>query len=390
MSRPIYGLTIRALLGQRRTLALVLLSLAPVLMALVFSLAADADADPYRFYSRLVQRLFIPVITALVALIVGVSAIGDEREDGTILYLAATPLPRLGIVVAKILAAWTVCLALLVPSVVVCGLLALTGDVTIAILVWPALGVALAALAYCAVGGWLSLQVRRPIVVGVIYILLWEGSIATYAASADRLSIAAYGRALVAEQLPQSAAGVVSPATAAIVLIAATVAGALLGARAMTRAELPVRNPNAVGRRLMGMRHLTIIAVFATLALAGCGSATGSSADSGEGRRAPARPASRASSKASPAPTARPWRRCRMPVSACTRKRSPWSARRASTSPTRSPRRRPTTQGASRWTGLAPGRYFVVAATASHWVQVTDGSVARASFAVCRDCAVPL
>jgi len=116
MSRPIYGLTIRALLGQRRTLALVLLSLAPVFMALVFSLAADADADPHDFYSRLVQRLFIPVITALVALIVGVSAIGDEREDGTILYLAATPLPRLGIVVAKILAAWTVCVALLVPS----------------------------------------------------------------------------------------------------------------------------------------------------------------------------------------------------------------------------------------------------------------------------------
>ena len=239
MSRPIYGLTIRALLGQKRTLALVLLSCAPVFMAAVFSVAADADADPHNFYSRLVQRLFIPLITALVALIVGVSAIGDEREDGTILYLVATPLPRLGIVVAKILAAWTVCVALLVPSVVVCGLLALTGDVTFAVLFWPALGVTLAALAYCAVGGWLSLQVRRPIVVGVIYILLWEGSIATYAASADRLSIAAYGRAMVAEQLPQSAAGVVSPATAAVILLVATVAGALLGARALTRTELP-------------------------------------------------------------------------------------------------------------------------------------------------------
>jgi len=76
-------------------------------------------------------------------------------------------------------------------------------------------------------------------VVGVIYILLWEGSIATYAASADRLSIAAYGRAMVAEQLPQSAAGVVSPATAAVILLVATVAGALLGARALTRTELP-------------------------------------------------------------------------------------------------------------------------------------------------------
>jgi ABC-2 type transport system permease protein len=239
VSAPIYGLTIRALLGQRRTLALVLLSLAPALMALVFALAADAGADPHEFYSRLVQRLFIPVITALVALIVGVSALGDEREDGTILYLVATPLPRLGIVVAKILAAWTVCVALLVPSVIVCGLLSLTGDVTAGMLFWPALGVALAALAYSAAGAWLSMQVRRPIVVGVVYILLWEGSVATYAASADRLSIAAYGRAVVAERLPESAAGVVSPATAVVVLLAATVVAALLGARAMTRAELP-------------------------------------------------------------------------------------------------------------------------------------------------------
>ena len=40
--------------------------------------------------------------------------------------------------------------------------------------------------------------------------------------------------------------------------------------------------------------------------------------------------------------------------------------------------------------GLAPGRYFVVAATASHWVEVTDGHLTSAQFAVCKDCAVPL
>jgi len=43
-------------------------------------------------------------------------------------------------------------------------------------------------------------------------------------------------------ELPLLAAamdGVVSPATAVVVLLAATVVGALLGSRAMTRAELP-------------------------------------------------------------------------------------------------------------------------------------------------------
>jgi ABC-2 type transport system permease protein len=97
----------------------------------------------------------------------------------------------------------------------------------------------LAALAYCSASAWLSLQVRRPIVVGVVYILLWEGSIATYAASADRLSIAAYGRALVAERLPQASVAVVSPGVAAVVLVAAATVAAFLGARAMRRAELP-------------------------------------------------------------------------------------------------------------------------------------------------------
>jgi ABC-2 type transport system permease protein len=239
VSLPIYRLTVRSLLLQRRTVALLLLSFAPVLMALVFAIAASADADHRRFYSRLVQDLFVPVVTALVTLIVGVSAIGDEREDGTILYLAATPLPRLGIVVAKIAAAWTVCLVLLVPSLVLCGLLALGGDATIGLIAWPLAGVVLAALAYCSASAWLSLQVRRPIVVGVVYILLWEGSIATYAASADRLSIAAYGRALVAERLPQASVAVVSPGVAAVVLVATATVAAFLGARAMRRAELP-------------------------------------------------------------------------------------------------------------------------------------------------------
>lgn len=40
--------------------------------------------------------------------------------------------------------------------------------------------------------------------------------------------------------------------------------------------------------------------------------------------------------------------------------------------------------------GLAPGRYFVVAGTASHWMEVTRGNVTTAHFAICHDCPVPL
>jgi len=115
----------------------------------------------------------------------------------------------------------------------------LGGATRAALVLWPLLGVGLAALAYCAAAAGLSLRTRRPVVIGVLYILLWEGSIATFAASAAKLSISAYGRALVAQRLPQAAAPVVGPATAVAVLAGFTVIACWFGGRALSRTELP-------------------------------------------------------------------------------------------------------------------------------------------------------
>ena len=95
MNAAIVRLTVRALLLQRRSLALAALAAAPLLMSFVFAIAARSGANHRLFYSTLVQELFLPTVAALVALVVGVSALGDEREDGTVLYLVATPVPRL-------------------------------------------------------------------------------------------------------------------------------------------------------------------------------------------------------------------------------------------------------------------------------------------------------
>ncbi len=218
MILPVYRLTLRALLLQRRTIMLAVVVLAPVATSLIYALARPGGSDTVDFYSGIVQKLFVPAVAALVALVFGVSAFGDEREDGTILYLVATPQPRLELVVAKVAAAWTASLALLVPSLVLSGLLGLGSAASLRLIGWPLLGVVLASLAYCAASSWLSLKTRRPVVIGVIYILLWEGSVATYAASAAKLSISAYGSAFVAHALPQSAppvAGLVPSAAGA-------------------------------------------------------------------------------------------------------------------------------------------------------------------------------
>ena len=234
---PVYRLTLRSLLDGRRTLALGLLALLPVIPAVVF--AAAGEIAPDLFWARLVQRLVIPTVAAFVAVVIGASAIGDEREDGTILYLLSTPLSRLGLVVTKVLASWTVAALLLTPPMVVAGLVALRGDAPGGRILWPGAGMWAAFLCYCAVRGCLSPVPRRPVVLGVLYILLWEGSIATFAASADRLSIAAYGRVLAVEGVTDVNAPDIS-APVAVIVMAIVVAVAIRAAgRRLSRTEMP-------------------------------------------------------------------------------------------------------------------------------------------------------
>jgi ABC-2 type transport system permease protein len=237
VSAPVFRITLRSLLGSRRTLALGLLAAVPIVAALVF--ATSGELDPATFWARLVQRLAIPTITAFIAVVVGASALGDDREDGTILYLAATPLSRLRLVSTKVAASWSASMLLLAPSALIAGALALGGAVEASQLAWPLAGIALASLCYCAVSAWLSLAVRRPVVIGALYILLWEGSIATFADSADRLSIAAYARAVAVEGVLEVNAPDVSAAAGALVLLVVSAVALWGAARRLTRTELP-------------------------------------------------------------------------------------------------------------------------------------------------------
>ena len=73
----------------------------------------------------------------------------------------------------------------------------------------------------------------------MLYILLWEGSIANFAPSAHKLSIGAYGKSLVAHALPQGAVATSGPGTCVVVLAVVAAVGCWFGARLLSRVELP-------------------------------------------------------------------------------------------------------------------------------------------------------
>jgi ABC-2 type transport system permease protein len=235
----LFRLALRRLLLRRRS---VLLAFAPLLAALVAVVQATAGNADAQSFAGLMEQLFLPTILPFLALVIGSSALGEERDDGTILYLASTPLPRLAIALPAVAAAALTTVVLCLPGLAIVIALSPGDDGSLSMAAWAIASVLAGACAYAAVFSALSLRVKRPVVIGLIYVLFWEGSIATFAPSARWLSLGAYGRAVVAGGLPSvtdyNVPAIGAPAALAVLAGLAAVATWWCGYR-LARVELP-------------------------------------------------------------------------------------------------------------------------------------------------------
>src|SRR5258708_24727238 len=90
-------ITLRALLGRRRTILLLLLAGVPILVGLLVRANTDGVGEVGPTLDGLVVRIILP----LVALVFGTAALGSELEDGTAVHLLTKPVGRMTIVLAK-------------------------------------------------------------------------------------------------------------------------------------------------------------------------------------------------------------------------------------------------------------------------------------------------
>lgn len=140
---------------------LLLLAFALVLSAITYLLATDRELSllDQRSMASLVAQLSV-VVGALLALLVAGDALSGERERATLEGLLVTPAPRGGVVLGKVLAAWSVWLGAFLVAVPYLAVVAVgTGreaDVLgLALLAGAGLGLAFAGLgvAVSAVAG---------------------------------------------------------------------------------------------------------------------------------------------------------------------------------------------------------------------------------------------
>jgi ABC-2 type transport system permease protein len=186
MIPTLVNITLRALLNRRRTLLLALIGVLLVLATVLYRFGNPSDVESLDATRQLLGDFGLAVLVPLVAVIVGTAAVGSELDDGTIVYLLAKPIPRWRIVVVKLIVAWLVVLILVVPAIV---LAALIGHPDTSLAVGYSLAAAFGALEYTAVFLALSLITSRALVIGLAYVVVWEGVIAGLFAGTRVLSI---------------------------------------------------------------------------------------------------------------------------------------------------------------------------------------------------------
>ncbi|BCY05690.1 ABC transporter permease subunit [Actinoplanes sp. L3-i22] len=178
-------ITARGLFGRRRALLLLPLPLLLIGLAL---LCKAYDLDPSQWGKAVIEELGYAVVLPVIALIVGTGVLGSEIDDGTLVHILTKPLARRDIILAKfVVAVAATAVSTAIPLFVV-GLLAGSAKLGAALAVAAVAG----SFAYTALFLLLSLLTKRPVLLGLVYILIWENLLGRFLSGTRILSIRQY------------------------------------------------------------------------------------------------------------------------------------------------------------------------------------------------------
>ena len=259
-ARRIFSLSIGEMLWSRRTIFMALVVGSPVLVALVARIVQSAGIAPLRvngvqvdavsMFGAIIWILFLWFIVPVLGVFYGTSLIADEVDDKTITYLFTRPVRRGAVVVGKYMA-YLLCTTLVVlPSVVIVYFLMvpfrqIPASFISLVIDLGVLGLGLAA--YGALFALVGAAIRRPLVVGLVFVFGWELVTLVMPGYLKRFTLAYYLQTLVPHAMPtgdtvsllQGAVFKEPPSVAVSigVLVLAIVASLALAARVVEQRE---------------------------------------------------------------------------------------------------------------------------------------------------------
>jgi ABC-2 type transport system permease protein len=187
---------------SRRTIWMAVLALIPVgigmLMWMLRSPLAEEGISISSRFPQLSLVMFLHFLLPLMTVFVGSSIIADEVDERTLPYLLVRPIPKRTIILAKTAAVGITTTMILVASLI------LTYSVVVAdggpgawtssfSLLLQTTGVLiLGTIAYIPLFGFLGGLVKRPVLVGLLLVFVWERSVAFFPGNVKLLTVVHY------------------------------------------------------------------------------------------------------------------------------------------------------------------------------------------------------
>ncbi|CAM3194281.1 ABC transporter permease [Stackebrandtia soli] len=216
MNGTIAQLTLSTLLRKWRGILLALLPLTMLgLSAFLAAVVGEADVA-----EGLLGGLNLTTVVPLVALIIGTGAISTEVDDGSIGYLLTKPVKRGLIISTKYIVA--ICAALVfaaVPTAI--AAIILTGEFGAVATSYP-IAAAIACAVYCALFLMVGVVSKQAVMIGLLYILLWEGLICGIVEGARVLSVKYWATSIASTTADTTLVASIGVTTAAILAVVTT------------------------------------------------------------------------------------------------------------------------------------------------------------------------
>ncbi len=190
------ALTVRYLTSTRRGIVTLGLSWIPLLLTGALAIARVSSFD-ILLYQQLMIPLFLQIVVVFVTLVSAMALIREEIDDNTLPFLLTRPVSKPAVAVSKYAGYLVASLAFLLPPVLVSYAvteayagagLGVDADVLGGFLAATALGV----LAYGALFYFLSVALRKPLMVGLLIGFVWESVVGSLPGSVPELSLIYY------------------------------------------------------------------------------------------------------------------------------------------------------------------------------------------------------
>jgi ABC-2 type transport system permease protein len=231
----IASITLRATMGRKRSL---LFAIPPLILVLVTVLVRIAHPHDPSWPSEVVGIFGFTVVLPLTALIIGTSVLGAEVDEGSIVHLLATPVPRFVVIWSKYVVAVVLTAAFVAVPVLLAGLIATGGLTKLAVGLF--VGALAGSVMYNAVFVMISVLTTRAIAYGLAYIVVWEGLLGNFVSGARLLSVGQYSLGVANAIAHQAKAlnATQSLGTSAVMGVIVTVVTILIAVRALSSFSL--------------------------------------------------------------------------------------------------------------------------------------------------------